>query len=279
MAASVWRGYLSFGLVTFPIRLTVAARRKRISFHMLHDKDFSRVKEVLYCALEDKPIDRTEIVKGYEKSKDQYIVVPPQEIDAIAPPTAQTIEILQFVKANEIDPVYLDASYYVNPDQTLARAYNLLMQAMAETEYDAIAQITMHGREHVALIRPGMDLLVLHTMYYADELNRVEAAPKEKAAQPDPKELELAKKLIESLVGPFRPEQYRDSYRENLEKLIHQKETGQPVTSVAPPKAAPVVNILEALQKSLQKKAAAPRVPTRKMAAKSTRKRKPGRAA
>ncbi len=279
MAASVWRGYLSFGLVTFPIRLTAAARREHVRFHMLHAKDYSRVKQVLYCAQEDKPVPRTEIVKGYEHGKDQYVVVEEEEIKKIAPPTAQTIEILQFVQAGEVDPIYLDVSYYVTPDESLAKPYNLLLKVMAETKYEAVAKVAMHGREHVAIIRPGMDGLVLHTMYYADELNRPEAAHKSGATQPNAKELDLARKLVESLASPFEPKEFHDSYRENLENLIREKENGKAVTAVPHPKAAPVVNILEALQKSLsrpqdRKPAAVERKPEAK-----ARKRKAPRAA
>src|SRR5581483_4420396 len=132
MASTVWRGFVTFGLVSFPIRLTVAARNKPLRFHMLHEKDLSRIKEVFYCRAEDKPLQRDEIVKGYEVSKDEYVVVTDEELEKIAPRTAKVMEIQQFIKAEEFDPVYMDKSYHVVPDGDLIKPYALLREAMAE---------------------------------------------------------------------------------------------------------------------------------------------------
>jgi DNA end-binding protein Ku len=253
MAATVWKGYLSFGLVSFPIRLFAAARPERVHFHMLHKPDLSRVKEVWYCAEEDKPIKRQDMVKGYEVAAGKYVVVEDPELKKIAPATATAMEILQFVKAGEIDPVYLETSYYVAPDEAAGKPYTLLLNAMTETNYYAIAKATMHQREHVVVIRPGKEGLILHTLYYADELHKsnVKESPKSKFTA---KEMTLAKGLIESLAGPFKPAQYHDQYRENVERLIQQKQKGRKITAIKQPPKPRVVNILEALQQSLKAK-------------------------
>src|SRR5580704_17025555 len=172
MAATVWKGYISFGLVSFPVRLTSAARAETVHFHMLHKKDLSRVKEVWFCAEEDKPIDRSDIVKGYEISKGKYVVVEDEELKKIAPPTATTMDILQFVDCDEVDPIYFEASYYVAGEDKTAKPYVLFLAALTATKQDAIAKIAMHNREHIVLIRPSKEGgLLLHTLYYPDELN------------------------------------------------------------------------------------------------------------
>ena len=154
MPATVWKGYLTFGLVSFPIRLAAAARPEPVHFHLLHKKDLSRVREVMYCAAEDKPLERSEIVKGYEYDKDRYVVVEPEELEKIAPTTASVMEILQFTRIDEVDPIFLEKSYYVAPEEAVSRPYALLLQAMKETKYDAIAKVAMHGREHIVILRP-----------------------------------------------------------------------------------------------------------------------------
>jgi DNA end-binding protein Ku len=170
MPATVWKGYLSFGLVSFPVRLFAAARAQTVHFHMLHKKDDSRIKEVWYCVEENKPVERNEIVKGYEYSKGKYVVVDDEELKKAAPPTATAMEILQFVKSDDVDPIYLEKSYYVAPEEAASKPYGLLRKAMADTGYDAVGKVAMHGREHIVIIRPTAEGLVLHTMYFADEL-------------------------------------------------------------------------------------------------------------
>ena len=255
MPSTVWKGYLTFGLVSFPIRLFAAARPEPVHFHMLHKKDLSRVKEVFYCALEDKPIDRDQIVKGYEYEKDEYVVIDPEDLEKVAPPTASSMEILQFVKMDEIDPIYFDKSYYVGPEESVSRPYSLLLEAMKQTRYDALAKVAMHGREHIVILRPRENGIVLHTMFFTDELHKSNEVPVPKTAKFEKKELDLGKKLIETLAGNFEPEQYRDEYKQNVEKLIEAKRKGRKVTPIRQPKQAPVVDLMQALQQSLAKTA------------------------
>jgi DNA end-binding protein Ku len=250
MPATVWKGFISFGLVSFPVRLFSAARAERVQFHMLHKKDSSRVKEVWYCAEENKPIDRADIVKGYETSKNQYIVVEDEELKKIAPPTATTMDILQFVGSDEVDPIFFESSYYVAAEDKTAKPYVLFMAALAETKRDAIAKIAMHNREHIVLIRPSESGLILHTLYYADELHRANKSETPKAKYTT-KELELAKSLVSHLTAPFKPNEFHDTYRENIERLIKQKQKGHKVTLVGQPRKAPVIDLMEALKRSL----------------------------
>jgi DNA end-binding protein Ku len=255
MAATVWKGYLSFGLVSFPVRLFSAARAETVHFHMLHKKDLSRVKEVWYCAEEDIPIDRSNIVKGYEVEKGEYITVDDDELKKIAPTTATTMDILQFVASDEIDPLRFESSYYVAPEEEVSKPYALFMAALSETKRDAIAKMAMHNREHIVLIRPADGGLVLHTLYYEDELhkgNKAEA-PKTKFSA---KELDMAKSLVQHLTARFKSGEFRDTYRENVERLIEQKKKGEKITTVKQPRKAPVIDLMEALKKSLQSRGA-----------------------
>src|SRR6202007_2268350 len=173
MAASVWSGYLTFGLISMPVRLFSGARSSGISFNMLHRKDLHRVKQQLYCPLDNEVIGRDETVKGYEYRKDEYVVVEPEEIKKIEPKTAKTMEILEFVKTSEVDPVYFESSYYMIPDEAGRRPYALLTKAMEESDYVAIAKLTMHNREYTVFLRPHDGGMMLHTMYYAEEVRKV----------------------------------------------------------------------------------------------------------
>ena len=269
MAATVWKGYVSFGLVSFPVRLFSAARPESVHFHMLHKKDLSRVREVFYCMEEDKPIERSEMVKGYEVRKGEYVTVDDEELKKIAPTTATTMDVLQFVAREDVDPMLFESSYYMAPEEKVGKPYALFFAALEETKRDAIAKIAMHNREHVVLIRPAEGGLVLHTLYYKDELhqgNRAEAP----AAKYSAKELEMAKSLVERLTAKFKLGEFHDEYRENVERLIEQKQKGKKITAVKQPRQAPVIDLMEALKRSLQaKKAAADKVPK-----KTARKRK-----
>lgn len=253
MPASVWKGNVSFGLVSFPVRLTVAARPESVHFHLLHKKDESRVKEVWYCEKENRPVERSELVKGYEYAKGRYVVIPDEDLKKIAPPTASTMEIVQFVTSAEVDPLYFEHSYYVSPEPSGVKPYRLLWKAMTDTGYYAVAKLAMHTREHIVILRPTDDGLVLHTMYFSNELhkaNRGKPSDTKYAA----KEVELARRLINSLAGPFRPERFSDRYAENVERMIREKRKGRAVTPVNRPKAAPVTGILDALRRSLENK-------------------------
>src|SRR5271166_2211764 len=175
MAASVWSGHLTFGLISMPVRLFSGARSSGISFNMLHRPDKVRVKQQYICPVENVVVDRSEIVKGYEFRKDEYIVIEPEEIKKIEPQTAKTMEILEFVKASDVDPVYFESSYYMLPEEAGRRPYALLTKALEESEYVAIAKITMHNREYTVFLRPHEGGAFVQVMSFAAEVRRVKA--------------------------------------------------------------------------------------------------------
>jgi DNA end-binding protein Ku len=251
MASTVWKGHLTFGLLSLPVKLYSAARSETVSFNQLHKSDHSRVKQVLYCQAEDKPIQRSDIVKGYEYEKDKYVVIEDEEIKKVAPKTAKTMEVLEFVKASEVDPIFLESSYYLAPDEGGEKPYALLFEALRQSGYAGVAKIAMHNREHIVILRPGGKGILLHTMYYPDEIRQVEEFRTDTSTV-KPKELELAKTLVQSLEAAFEPEKYKDNYRENLQAMIKAKVEGKEVVeTAAPTHKAPVIDILEALKMSI----------------------------
>ena len=227
MPAVVWKGYVSFGLVSFPVRLYAAGRAEAVHFHLLHKKDLSRVKEVWYCAAEDKRIERSDMVKGYETSKNEYVVVEDEELDNIAPETASIMEIIQFLKEDEVDPVYFETSYYVAPGDNMTKPYALFLEALKTSGYDALAKLSMHGREaycaNSVRHRSRKNGLLLHTLFYPNELHKANkhTIP---ARSGNEKEVELGNaSLMKQLAAPFKPEQFHDTYRENVGKASSRK--------------------------------------------------------
>jgi DNA end-binding protein Ku len=273
MASTVWKGHLTFGLVSFPVKLYSAARSESISFNQLHKADGSRVRQVLYCAAEDKPIPRTEIVKGYEYEKDRYVVIEDEEIKKVAPQTAKVMEIQEFVKADAVDPIYLETSYYMAPDEAGEKPYALLFDALKKSGYMGIAKVTMHNREHVVILRPGANGVLLHTMYYNHEIRKVDEFRTDLSLVKE-KELALAQSLVEALAAEFEPDKYKDSYRENLLQMIESKKEGREVVATPEPRQEKVVDILEALKASL---AVAKKPPAAASAVKSIDEGKPAK--
>src|SRR5438309_8981574 len=251
MAASVWSGYLTFGLISMPVRLFSGARSSGISFNMLHRPDLQRLKQQYVCLADGKVVERSEIVKGYEFRKDEYVVVEPEEIKKIEPRTAKTMEILEFVKASEVDPVYFESSYYMIPDEAGRRPYALLTKALEESDYVAIAKLTMHNREYTVFLRPHEGGMMLHTMYYKEEVREVEGfgAPD---VQLKDAEVKVAHQLIEALADEWDPDKYHDEFQDNLKNLIQTKLEGGKIAEVEKPKKlAPVVDLMAALKQSL----------------------------
>jgi DNA end-binding protein Ku len=252
MPSSVWSGHLTFGLISMPVRLFSGARSQGISFNMLHRTDKSRLKQQYVCQADGQVVDRSEIVKGYEFRKDEYIIIEPDEIKKIEPQTAKTMEILEFVKESEVDPVYFESSYYMMPEEAGRRPYSLLTKALEESEYVAIAKITMHNREYTVFLRPTQGGMMLHTMYYAEEVKKVEGFGAPEGVELKDAEVKVAHQLIEALAGDWDPEKYKDSFQENLKQLIETKLEGGEVAAVEKPKKlAPVVDLMAALKQSL----------------------------
>jgi DNA end-binding protein Ku len=254
MAASVWKGMITFGLVSIPIRLYAAARTKRTYLHQIHDKCNTRLKQPLFCPTCDRMVDRSEVIKGYEYETGQYVLVDADEIKKITPPSGKTMEILTFLKENEVDPIYFDSSYFALPEQHAEKPYALLLKALEDTKKVGIAKVTMHQREYTVFIRARDNGLTLHTMYYANEISALEGYGRKYDAKLRPEEVKLADQLVQSLSAPFKPEQYHDEFQEQLNALIESKLKGKAVTVPSRPSAkAPVIDMMEALKRSLAK--------------------------
>ena len=249
MAASVWKGHhLWHGIVSHPA-IQRGAQRNHL-FNLLHKDDHSH-RQVTYCALEDKPIPRTETGKGYEYGKDHYVVIMTRYQEGGAQ-DRQGDGDLEFVKSDQV-PHLPGSSYYVAPDEGGEKAYALLFQALRESSFYAVAKVAMHNREHIIVLRPGAKGILSHTMYYQDEIRQVEEFRTDTSLVKD-KELAMAKMLISSLEADFEPQKYHDTYRTNLTKMIEDKIEGRKVVETPSEHIAPVIDIMEALKKSLAEK-------------------------
>jgi DNA end-binding protein Ku len=196
-------------------------------------------------------VPRSDLVKGYEYEKDHYVVIDEEDIKKVAPKTARVMEILEFVKADQVDPIYLESSYYVAPDEGGEKPYALLFQALRESSYYALAKVAMHNREHIIILRPGPKGILSHTMYFQDEIRQVEEFRTDTSLVKD-KELAMAKMLISSLEADFEPQKYHDEYRMNLQRMIEDKIEGKKVVAAPSEHVAPVIDIMEALKMSLE---------------------------
>jgi DNA end-binding protein Ku len=252
MPQSSWKGYISFGLVSVPIRLFPAARPTHVAFHQIHKKCGTRVHQQLYCPYDKEVVSRDEIAMGYEVGEDKYVLVEPEELKKLEPRSSSAMEVVQFVKLSEVDPIYYDTSYFAVAQEGGHRGYALLARAMEEMDCAAIAKATMHQREHSVLIRPFQNGLILHTLYYPDEIHEAKGFGSSDAKSIKKQELTLAEQFTKTLMKPFHPEQFRDEYSERVKKLIQSKQKGKgaPAPEKAP-RMAPVIDLMSALKKSL----------------------------
>ena len=257
MAASVWKGSISFGLVSVPIKLFAAARYSHIRSHEVHRECGHRVQQQLYCPYDKRVVSRDELVMGYEVDEDKMIVVERQEIKKLQPASSASMEILQFVRLGDVDPIYYETSYFSVPEDEGRRGYSLLLDTMQELKLAALAQVTMHQRERTVIIRPYNGGLILHTLYYPNEIHNVSGYGNPTSANLKPAEISLAEQFAKGLVASFRPEKFHDEYQERVTQLIESKEKG-----TAAPKAekqrimAPAVDLMTALKKSIAEKSA-----------------------
>ena len=264
MATATWRGSLTFGLLSVPIRLYTAARSERMNLHQLHKVCNTRLKQPLYCPHCERQVERSEVVKGYEYEPGQYVLVSEEEIKKITPRSGKTMEILAFVKQEQIDPIYFDSSYLVMPEKDSEKAYVLLQKTMEDTSRVGIATVTMHQREYTVFIRPRNHGLTLHTMYFANEIRKVAGyGESTRNIKLKPQEIKLAEQLVETLSEDFHPEKYHDTFQERLRELIEAKMKGKTITVEKEPKRAPVIDMMEALKRSLANTAAQKKRPTR----------------
>jgi len=254
-ARSIGSGTISFGLVSIPVRLYVATSSESLSFNMLHQPCRSRIKQQLFCPTCERVVERREIVKGYQFSKDQYVLFTDEELKALEAAANRSIDIQEFVPLAKVDPLYFENAHYLGPETGAEKAYRLLAQSMRDTGKGAVAQWTSHGKEHLVLIRALDAGLVMHALYYADEVRGLaEITDAVGAAPARPAEVDLARKLIEQLSNDaFRPETYHDAHRGRVQALVEQKIAGREVAE-APGAAAPrarVIDLMDALKESL----------------------------
>ena len=252
-ARSVGSGTVSFGLVSIPIKLYVATHSEAPSFNLLHQPCGSRIKQQIFCPRCERTVERSELVKGYEVAKDSYVTFTDDELRALETAASSSIDIQEFVPLADVDPIFFETAHYLGPDKGGEKAYHLLADAMREREVVAIAQHVSRGKERLVLIRPMAKGLVLHTLYYADEVRSFDDVGLGDAGQRRDGEMRLAQQLIGELTGKtFEPEQYRDHYRDRLREVVDKKVAGEETTiaETAPPKAQ-VIDLMEALKQSL----------------------------
>jgi DNA end-binding protein Ku len=254
MARSIWSGAISFGLVNVPVKVFTAVRKKDVRFHQLHGKDGVRIQQKRVCPEDDAEVPYDEIVKGYEISPGQYVVVEPEELDALDPEATRTIDIEDFVDLGEIDPLFFDSNYYLVPDERGEKAYRLLLEAMRDSEKVGIARVVMRTKQYLVAVRPVGDALVMTTLNFADEVvsqKELDGLPGSKQGASD-RELRMAEQLIKSLATDWNPDAYKDTYRERVLDLIEQKAEGKEIV-VQPEtdRPAPVVDLMAALEASL----------------------------
>jgi DNA end-binding protein Ku len=252
MASTVWKGYISLGLVSVPVRLFAAARESHVSFNQIHTVCGSRIKQQLVCPRCERPVERDELSKGYEVEKDTYVTVTGDELRALESASSDVMAIQQFVSLSDIDPIYYQTSYYSVAEDPGRRAYTLLFRSMEQLKLAALAKVTMHGREQVVLIRPYDKGLVLHTLYYPAEVREVAEYGSDTAGDVQQQEVALAEQFMQQLTASFDPEKYRDTYREKVLELIESKRQGAALPEQQQHRRlAPVIDLMEALKKSL----------------------------
>src|SRR3984893_18627921 len=257
MASTVWKGYISFGLVSVPVRLYAAAREQHVSFNQIHEPCGSRIKQQTFCPTCDRVVERNELVKGYQVDRDSYVLVSGEELKTLEADSSEAMEIAQFVSLAEVDPIYYEASYYSAPEDPGKRAYGLLLQAMEKLNVAAIAKVTLHQREQIVLMRPYHQGIVLHTLYFPAEVREIAEYGKTDTMNLQKPEMDLAEQFIRQLTAQFEPEQYKDEYQQRVLDLIETKRAGQVVAGQPhKPKLAPVIDLMEALKKSIAERGA-----------------------
>jgi DNA end-binding protein Ku len=275
---TIWNGSISFGLVNIPIGLAVATQRKDVAFRTLHRECKTPIQQKRYCPFHEREVERDELVKGWEVSKGEYVIVEEEDLEAVALQRSNSIEILRFVELSEVDPVYFDRTYYLAPASAEAqrRPYVLLLEAMKETGMAAVGKFVLWGKENLCLVRPYGDSLAMETLFFGEDV-RSRSEIEEAVAETEVKapELALARQVIESISGEFDPEEFTNQYREDVREMLEAKLSGQEIAKPEPVPETPVIDLMEALKQSVaetkgEKKAA----PRKKAESSGTRKRR-----
>jgi DNA end-binding protein Ku len=249
-------GILSFGLVAIPVRIHTATKSENVSFHLLHKKCGSRVRNQHYCPVCNVVVEREDLVRGFQHAKDQYVPISEEELESLAAEANRSIDLKEFIPLASVDPVYFENTHYLGADKGGEKPYRLLADAMSKSGRVAIAELVSRGKEQLVLIRPYKKGLVLHTMYYANEVRDFGQVPKGDTVNLSKQELELGVGLIDKLSAEeFHPENYKDEYRIRVLAMLDEKSKGKEVTIAAPPpeRGGKVVNIMEALKRSMER--------------------------
>jgi DNA end-binding protein Ku len=251
MPRAMWKGAISFGLVTIPVSVYPATEEKSVKFNQLHEKDQGRIRYKRVCSVDGEEVPYDEIVKGYEYEKDHYVTMSDEDFDAVPVESSRAIDIHQFVELSEIDPMLYKKSYYLVPEETGAKAYTLLREAMAVESKVGIAKVSFRDKEHLAALRFVDDAFVLETMFWPDEIRGAEFEGVDVDAKVRSQELEMAKQLIDNLTADWNPEEYRDEYREAMLEIVEKKIAGEEIEVVPQEAPAKVVDLMEALKASV----------------------------
>jgi DNA end-binding protein Ku len=248
---AIWSGTISFGLVSIPVRLHTATQSHDVHFHLLHNRDGVRLQNVRWCPKDEKAVPWDEVVRGFEYAKGNYAPITEEDLDHLPVKTVHTVDISDFVKIEEVDPIFYDKAYYLAPEETGAKAFVLLRQALEETGRAAVAKVAIRDKESLCLVRPYQDVLSLETMLYANEIRSTKDIAVDGVGL-SPKEIEMAVSLIENLSDRFDPQRYHDEYQAALKKLIDAKVAGAPLPAPPTEGGEKIVDLMEALRASVE---------------------------
>src|SRR3954452_11992199 len=254
MPRSIWTGAISFGLVNVPVKLYSAVSKKTVRFHQLHDKDGVRIQQKRVCPADGEEVPYEGIVKGYEITPDQYVIVEPGELEALEPRKTKTIDIEDFVDLEQIDPLYYDHPYYLMPGTGAAKPYKLLVTAMEDAQKVAIARVVIRQKEQLVAIRPSEGVLAMSTMNFADEVvspDKFDDAPGDEV-ETSSREVDMGKQLIESLSSDWAPDKYHATYRERVLELIERKAEGKKIAVQPVEEPQQVPDLMAALEASVK---------------------------
>lgn len=249
---TMWKGAISFGLVSIPVRVFPATEEKTVRFNQLHDADGGRIKMKRTCSKCGEEVAFENIVKGYETEKDHYVVLTDEDFDAVPVESSRAIDIVQFVDLEEIDPMFFKKSYYLVPEETGVKAYSLLRKALSEDGKVGIAKVSFRDKEHLAALRFRGKTFVLETMYWPDELRADDFEELDKKVTVRPQEVQMARSLIDNLSESWNPEAFTDEYREALLKIVAAKESGEVIEAPQIEQSSKVVDLMEALKASVE---------------------------
>jgi DNA end-binding protein Ku len=257
MASTVWKGYFSFGLISVPIRLYVAARESHVSFHQVHAVCGTRIKQQLFCPHCERVVERSEIAKGYPVEGGGNVEVTSEELRSLEAKSSETMDIVYFVKLDEVDPLYFQTSYFTVAETAGQRAYKLIFEGMEHLKLGAIAKITLHQREQIVMLRPYDKGIVLHTLYYPAEVREIPEYGNQPEVSVQKAEVELAEQFMKQLTAKFDASQFKDEYQTRVEELVEKKAAGAEIVVEKPHKKPPanVVNLMDALKESMARHA------------------------